>query len=87
MDSAQLDAASPALHANRVSAPVLLLHSELDITVPIEQSEMMEAALNKAGKKVTFVRIPGDDHYMSLESTRLRVLQEIEKFLEATIGA
>jgi len=86
MDSAQLDATSPALHADRVSAPVLLLHSELDVTVPIEQSEMMEAALKKAGKKVQFVRIPGDDHYMSLEPTRLRVLQEVEKFLASSIG-
>jgi dipeptidyl aminopeptidase/acylaminoacyl peptidase len=86
LDSAQLDATSPALHADRVSAPVLLLHSELDVTVPIEQSEMMEAALKKAGKKVQFVRIPGDDHYMSLEATRSRVLQEVETFLASSIG-
>jgi len=85
-DTAQLDAASPALHADRVTAPVLLLHSELDVTVPIEQSEMMEAALRKAGKKVQFVRIDGDDHYLSLEQTRLRVLQELERFLAASIG-
>ncbi len=85
-DSAQRDAASPALHADRVTAPILLLHSELDVTVPIEQSEIMEQALQKAGKKVEFVRIPGDDHYMSLEQTRLRVLQEVEKFLAANIG-
>jgi dipeptidyl aminopeptidase/acylaminoacyl peptidase len=85
-DSAQRDAVSPALHADRVTAPVLLLHSELDATVPIEQSEIMEKALRKAGKKVEFVRMPGDDHYMSLEQTRLRVLQEVEKFLAANIG-
>ena len=85
-DSAQLDAASPALHADRVTAPVLLLHSELDFTVPIEQSEIMESALQKAGKKVQFVRIAGDDHYLSLEQTRLRVLEELEKFLAANIG-
>jgi dipeptidyl aminopeptidase/acylaminoacyl peptidase len=85
-DSAHRDAASPALHADRVKAPVLLLHSELDITVPISQSETMEKALEKAGKKVEFVRLPGDDHYMALEQTRLRVLQELEKFLAANIG-
>ena len=85
-DSAQLDAASPVLHADRVTAPVLLLHSELDVTVPIEQSETMESALQKAGKKVQFVRIEGDDHYLSLEQTRLRVLEELEKFLAANIG-
>jgi dipeptidyl aminopeptidase/acylaminoacyl peptidase len=85
-DSARLNATSPALHADRVKAPVLLLHCELDITVPIEQSEMMATALEKAGKKFEFERIPGDDHYMTLEETRLRVLQEVEKFLAANIG-
>jgi pimeloyl-ACP methyl ester carboxylesterase len=86
-DAARLRETSPVLHADRVKAPVLLLHSELDVTVPIEQSEMMNAALQKAGKKVEFVRIPGDDHYMTLEQTRLRVLQEVEKFLAAHIGS
>lgn len=86
-DADRLNATSPVLHADRVKAPVLLLHCELDITVPISQSEMMAAALQKAGKKVEFVRIPGDDHYMTLESTRLRVLQEVEKFLAANIGS
>lgn len=86
-DSAQLDATSPALHADRVRAPVLLLHSELDVTVPIAQSVLMYNALKEAGKKVEFVRVPGDDHYLRLEQTRLRVLQEVEKFLGANIGA
>jgi len=85
-DSAQRDAVSPALHADRVTAPVLLLHSELDVTVPIAQSEIMDKALEAAGKKVEFIRLPGDDHYMALEQTRLRVLQELEKFLAANIG-
>lgn len=85
--SAQIDAVSPALHGDRVTAPVLLLHSELDVTVPIEQSEMMADALTNAGKKVKFIRIAGDDHYLSFEQTRVRVLQEVEKFLAANIGS
>lgn len=86
-DTAQLDASSPALHADRVTAPVLLLHSDRDISVPIEQSETMEAALRKAGKSVQMVRIDGDDHYLSLEQTRLRVLSEVETFLAKYIGS
>ncbi len=85
-DTAQLEGASPALHADKVAAPVLLLHAELDVTVPIDQSERMEKALEDAHKDVRFVRIPGDDHYLSLEDTRLRVLEEIETFLAAHIG-
>jgi dipeptidyl aminopeptidase/acylaminoacyl peptidase len=85
-DAAQLNATSPALHADRVTANVLLLHSELDVTVPILQSELMDTALTKAGKKVEFVRMDGDDHYLSLEQTRVRLLRGVEKFLAATIG-
>ncbi|MGH6889702.1 MAG: alpha/beta hydrolase family protein [Rhizomicrobium sp.] len=85
-DSARLNATSPALHADRVKGPVLLLHSDHDVTVPIEQSQMMAAALQKAGKKFEFVRLPGDDHYLSLKETRVRLLQEVEKFLAANIG-
>jgi dipeptidyl aminopeptidase/acylaminoacyl peptidase len=65
---------------------VLLLHTEQDVTVPIEQSEKMATALQNAGKKYDFVRIDGDDHYLSVSQTRLRLLQEVEKFLAANIG-
>jgi pimeloyl-ACP methyl ester carboxylesterase len=85
-DSAQLDATSPQLHVASVKVPVLLLHTEQDVTVPIEQSEKMATALQNAGKKYDFVRIDGDDHYLSVSQTRLRLLQEVEKFLAANIG-
>src|SRR5499425_452046 len=44
------------------SAPFLLIHGDVDRTVPFHQSELMEAALKKAGVPVKLVRIPGGDH-------------------------
>ena len=85
-DSDQLRATSPARLANRVKAPILLLHPELDTTVPIEQSERMAKALQAAGRQVSFVRLPGDDHGLDRQSSRLRVLQETERFLASHIG-
>jgi dienelactone hydrolase len=86
-DAARLDATSPVLHADKVRAPVLLMHSERDVTVPIAQSEGMQIALKKAGKKVEFIRLSGeDDHYLSLEASRLALLKETERFLAANIG-
>ncbi|HEY5346927.1 MAG TPA: alpha/beta fold hydrolase, partial [Rhizomicrobium sp.] len=82
----QLKTTSPALHADKFRAPVLLLHGEGDTTVHIDQSEIMNDALKKAGKQVTFIRLPGSDHYLSLADTRIRVLQETEKFLDKYIG-
>ena len=40
-----LNAASPAQHAERVRAPVLLIHGRDDTVVPITQSRIMESAL------------------------------------------
>jgi dipeptidyl aminopeptidase/acylaminoacyl peptidase len=81
-----LDDVSPASHPKDVKAPVLLMHSSLDNTVPIAQSELENLALLNAGKKSEFITIDGDDHYLNLATTRVRVLQEIEKFLDANIG-
>ena len=53
-------AKSPARSAATVKAPVLLLHGAEDSVVPIDQSERMAQALQKTGKSVTFVRLPGD---------------------------
>ena len=86
-DSDRLRATSPARHADKVMAPILLLHGDRDTTVPVDQSEMMAEALEDAGKPVTFVELEGDDHNLNLTATRLRMLTEIEKFLAQHIGS
>ncbi len=85
-DSDQLRATSPARHADQVKCPVLLLHGEGDTTVRIEQSKVEYDALRSAGKNVEFIRFKGEDHYMALADTRIRLLTELEKFLAANIG-
>jgi dipeptidyl aminopeptidase/acylaminoacyl peptidase len=55
--------------------------------VPVGQSILEQSALEAAHKDVQFVQIDGDDHYMRQEATRIRVLQETEKFLKAHIGS
>jgi len=74
-------AKSPARSGATFRAPVLLLHGVDDSVVPIDQSERMAKALEKAGKTVTFVKLPGEDHWLSRADTRLQVLKELEKFL------
>jgi dipeptidyl aminopeptidase/acylaminoacyl peptidase len=86
-DSVQLRATSPARHADQVRCPVLLIHGNVDTTVPIAQSELMYDAMKSAGKDVELVRLEGDDHYLELASSRARVLSELEHFLAAHIGA
>ncbi|MGH6889254.1 MAG: alpha/beta hydrolase family protein [Rhizomicrobium sp.] len=86
IDSRKLDSQSPANFADKVKIPILLVHSERDVTVPIEQSEIEEKALRRAGKQVEFVRLAGDDHYLEFADTRIELLKKLETFLAAHIG-
>ena len=85
-DSDKLAAESPALHADRVKAPILLMHSDKDVTVYLQQSEAERDALERAGKKVEFVKMEGDDHYLLHTPTRVQMLKTVEAFLAANIG-
>ena len=77
----KIAAKSPARSVATIRAPILLMHGIDDSIVPILQSESMSAALRKAGKPVKFVKLKGEDHWLSQSDTRLQVLQELEKFL------
>ena len=85
-DEKALRDASPALHADQVRAPILLLHNDADITVPYTQSVREQTALQAVGRHVELVILKGDDHYLNHTAARVRVLQEIERFLAANIG-
>lgn len=78
-----LDALSPALLADSVEGPLLLIHGKDDTVVPIEQSRLMDAALRRAGKPVELVELAGEDHWLSRTETRQTMLREMVRFLEA----
>ena len=42
--------------------------------------------LKDAGKDVTLVELSGEDHWLSQSETRLRTLQELDKFINGAIG-
>ncbi len=76
-----LAASSPAKLADRIKAPVLLIHGEEDTVVDINQSRVMDSAMKAAGGDVQFIVLPGDDHYLSSSETRTRMLESVEVFL------
>jgi dipeptidyl aminopeptidase/acylaminoacyl peptidase len=79
----KLDAISPIRHVDRVTIPILLIHGHDDTVVPFAQSEDMDDALKAAGKDVTFVKLDGEDHWLSRSTTRTQMLEATVKFLEA----
>lgn len=52
--------ASPVKHLNNNSKPLLVLHSDNDKSVPIENALLMVEALKKAGADFQFHRVPRD---------------------------
>jgi dipeptidyl aminopeptidase/acylaminoacyl peptidase len=83
-EDAARESISPIARVAEYKAPILLIASKEDSTVPFEQSEQ----LNRAGRKngnVKLVKIEGEDHY--LESTRARydVLSNSLEFLAAQL--
>lgn len=73
--------ASPDRAAANIKAPILLLHGTDDTVVPMRQSDAMARALDAAHKPYEYVKLPGEDHWLSNGATRTEVLERIEAFL------
>lgn len=61
-DKALAQQASPAAHAAKDAAPMLIMHGDKDNTVPISQSQTLAKALKDAGADVTFITVNGSGH-------------------------
>ena len=56
---------SPLTHADRISMPFLIIHSEHDWRCPIEQGQRLFVALKRRGLPVEFLVFPGEGHELS----------------------
>lgn len=56
------DLISPLTHVDADSAPMLIMHGEDDRTVPMEQSEMLQQKLQRAGVPAEVVRVAKGPH-------------------------
>ena len=76
---------SPLNAVAAIKAPVLLIHATADRRIPFDQSEKFANALKAGGKKVTLVRLEGEDDCSWTTKDRVRVMREIEEFLRANL--
>lgn len=81
-DWSLLAAISPVNYADQIQIPVLLLHGTDDSVVEFSHSEAMAQALAISGKPYRFVRLQGEDHWLSREPTRIEALEETGRFLK-----
>jgi dipeptidyl aminopeptidase/acylaminoacyl peptidase len=85
-DIGHLRKVSPIENADKARAPILIVHGSDDSVVPVEQSRAMHGKLKRAGKNVTYIEMPGDDHWLSGAATRTQMLHEVETFLAAHLA-
>lgn len=85
---ADIDAVSAAQNAHRVGMPLLMIHGDEDITVPIAQSELMLRAMERAGKPTRLITLHDIDHYATPQNGDAwrTVLTEALAFFNQHIG-
>lgn len=77
--------ANPITYVTRDDAPFLIMHGDADPLVPVRQSELLHAALTKAGVESELVVIPGAGHggkEFNAEANRSKVLAFFDKHLK-----
>lgn len=72
---------SPITYVDRITTPLLIIHSEKDLRCPIEQAEQMFVALKFLGREVGFIRIPDESHDLSRSGTPSRRLARLHHLI------
>jgi dipeptidyl aminopeptidase/acylaminoacyl peptidase len=85
-DGSEMHAGSPAEHADKIKAPVLLFHGGLDRDVSIDQSKRMAARLKAAGDSCELVTWDDLDHELDDSAARTQMLRQSDAFLRRAFG-
>lgn len=73
--------ASPITHVTRDDAPFLMLHGDQDPLVPYNQSERLQAALEKVGVSSLLVKVVGGKHGFRSDEVNQRIVRFFRKHL------
>lgn len=68
-------ARSPLFHAEKITAPLLLVHGDHDTVVPIAQSRGIRDKISARGGDVELVVLPGEGHMFAKAESKIRYLQ------------
>lgn len=81
-DKDQLKQTSPARMAEKVKIPILLIHGDDDVVVPVNQSRIMAAALKDEGKQYEYIELEEGTHNLDYLPHRQQTFEAMEKFLQ-----
>lgn len=85
-DKAQLTATSPALNADKIKAPLLVVQGAKDPRVNKAESDQMVQALEKKGVKVQYIVKDNEGHGFRNEENRFEFYEAMDAFLKKHIG-
>jgi dipeptidyl aminopeptidase/acylaminoacyl peptidase len=72
---------SAVMHVDQVTTPLLILHGDADLRVPVLQGREYYVLLAERGKTVRMVTYPGSPHFPRLAEQRRDVFKEIQAWL------
>jgi dipeptidyl aminopeptidase/acylaminoacyl peptidase len=73
---------SPSTYAEKITTPLLILHSENDLRCNIEQGEHLFAALRYLGREVELVRFPAESHELTRSGSPVHRVMRFELVLD-----
>ena len=73
---------SPVTYAEKITTPLLILHSENDLRCNIEQAEQLYTTLRLLRRDVELVRFPGEGHELTRSGSPVHRIQRFELLLE-----
>jgi dipeptidyl aminopeptidase/acylaminoacyl peptidase len=85
-DRAELDRNSPVMLAERIKAPVMLVHGGLDKIAPVDHAHAMRAALTAVGRPPEWFLAPSERHGFYDTANRTAFYEKLEAFLGKHIG-
>lgn len=80
-DKNQLRDTSPVNLVEHIKAPILLIHGEDDVSVPVKHSRIMAKVLEKNGKTVEYIELEDGTHHLDYLPHRKQTFEAIEAFL------
>ncbi|MCI4362217.1 MAG: alpha/beta fold hydrolase, partial [Thermoplasmata archaeon] len=86
-DRAFLEEISPLAHANRITAPLLVIHGRNDPRVPAHEAEQIVATLRGLGRTVELLMFDDEGHGIVGRTNREKAYGAVAAFLAQHIGA
>ena len=74
-------AASPVLHADKITAPLLVAQGAKDPRVNVDESDQMVEAMRQRGVEVEYLVEPEEGHGFRNEENRFKFYRAMERFL------